>query len=95
MSPDATRSETKTTSMEIPIRDGAADLGSTRDGAGPAPLGDWSLSVDPPLALGGGDSVSVPVRPRPPIGTGTTLTAHRDLGGPEVRTAEFAPTLWV
>ena len=24
----------------------------------------------------------VPVRPRPPAGTGTTLTAHRDLGGP-------------
>ena len=57
MSPDATRSETKTTSMEIPIRDGAADLGSTREGAGPSPLGDWSLSLDPPLALGG-DSVS-------------------------------------
>ena len=56
--PDATRSETKTTSMEIPIRDGDADLGSTRDGAGPAPLGDWSLSVDPPLALCGGDCVS-------------------------------------
>ena len=28
------------------------------DGAGPAPLGDWSLSVDPALALGGGESVS-------------------------------------
>ena len=69
MSPDATRSETKTSSMEIPIRDGAADLSSTRDGAGPAPLGDWSLSVDPPLALGGGDSVS---------GAGPAPAANRD-----------------
>ena len=69
VSPDATRSETKTTSMEIPIRDGAADLGSTRDGAGPAPLGDWSLSVDPPLALGGGGSVS---------GAGPAPAANRD-----------------
>ena len=58
MSSDATRSETKTTSMKIPIRDGAADLGLTGDGAGPAPLGDWSLFVDPALALGGGESVS-------------------------------------
>ena len=58
MSPDATMSETKTTSTEIPIGDGDVDLGSTGDGAGPAPLGDWSLSVNPPLALGGGDCVS-------------------------------------
>ena len=57
MSPEAIRSEAKTTSMEIPIRDGDADLGSTRDGAGPSPLGEWPLSVEPPLALGG-DSVS-------------------------------------
>ena len=71
MSPDATRSETKTTRMEIPIRDSAADLGSTRDGAGPTSLGDWSLSVDPPLALGDGDSVSG-------AGAGAGLAANRD-----------------
>ena len=69
MSPDATKSETKTTKMEIPIRDSAADLGSTRDGAGPTPLGDWLLSVDPPLALGDGDSVS---------GDGPAPAANRD-----------------
>jgi hypothetical protein len=70
VSPDATRSETKTTSMAIPIRDGAADLGSTRDGTGPAPLGDWSLSVDPPLAVGG-NSVSG-------VGDGPASAANRD-----------------
>jgi hypothetical protein len=68
---DATRSETKTTSIEIPIPDDDVDLGSTRDGAGPAPLGDWSLSVDPPLVLGGGDSVSG-------AGDGPDPAANRD-----------------
>ena len=46
-------------------------MGSTRDGAGPRPLGDWSLSVDPPLALGGGDSVSS-------AGDGPALAANSD-----------------
>jgi len=57
ISPDATASETKTIRRQTPIRDGDADLGSTIGGAGSAPLGDWSPSVDPLLALGG-DSVS-------------------------------------
>ena len=69
VSPNATMSETKTTSTEIPIGDGDVDLGSTREDTGPAPPGDWSLSVDPPLALGGGDSVS---------GAGPAPAANRD-----------------
>ena len=37
----------------------------------------------------------VTVQRWPPTVTGTTLTAHRDLGGPKVHTAESAPTPWV
>jgi hypothetical protein len=77
VSPDATRSETKTTSMEIPIRDGVADLGSTRDGAGPGPLGDWLLSVDPALALGGGESVSRAGDGPAPAANSDRHNAHR------------------
>ena len=44
--------------MEMPMRDSDADSSSTRDGAGPAPVGDWSLSVKPRLSPDGGDSVS-------------------------------------
>ena len=40
VSPNATMSETETTSTEIPIGDGDVDLGSTRDDTGPAPPGD-------------------------------------------------------
>jgi len=71
VSPNATMSETETTSTEIPIGDGDVDLGSTRDDTGPAPAGDWSLSVDSPLALGGGDCVSG-------TGNGPAAAANRD-----------------
>ena len=97
VSPNATMSETETASTEIPIGDGGVDLDPTREDTSPGPPGDWSLSVDPPLALGGGDSPLGPatVRPRPPIGIGTTPTGHNDLGGPKVHTAESGPTPWV
>ena len=51
-------SETETASTEIPTGDGGVDLDPTREDTSPGPPGDWSLSVDPPLALGGGDCAS-------------------------------------
>jgi hypothetical protein len=58
ISADVTSSEIKTASTQIPILDKDADLGSTGDGSGPIPPGNWSLPVDPPLALGDGESVA-------------------------------------
>ena len=66
VSADATMSETRTTSMEMPMRDSDADSSSTRDCAGPAPVGDWSLSVEPRLSPDGGDLVSGAAAARAP-----------------------------